>query len=238
MKCKNCDTDLTSKYCPNCGRPNELKRIDGHYIMHEIEHVLHFERGILYTIRELITNPGQNVKNYLNENRTKLVKPIIFIVVTSLIYSLCSHFFHFQDGYVSYLDSTKSTTSEIFKWIQGHLGYSNIIIGLFIALWTKLFFGKHKYNIFEILILLCFVIGMGMLIYSVFGILQRITHFNLMQFAGVVGLIYTTWAVGQFYDKRKVSSYFKAFFAYILGMLTFALAVIIVGTLTDLIIKH
>jgi hypothetical protein len=53
-----------------------------------------------------------------------------------------------------------------------------------------------------------------------------------------VEFVYTTWAVGQFYDKRKVSSYFKAFFAYIFGMLTFALAVIIVGTLTDLIIKH
>ena len=238
MKCKNCVTDLTSKYCPNCGQPNELKRIDGHYIIHEIEHVLHFERGILYTIRELITNPGQNVKNYLTENRTRIVKPIIFIIVTSLIYSLCSHFFHFQDGYLNYLDTVKSTTNEIFKWTQGHLGYSNIMMGVFIALWTKLFFTKHKYNIFEILILLCFVMGIGMLIYSVFGIIKGITHLDLKLFGEIVGLIYTTWAVGQFYDKRKVSSYVKAFFAYIFGLLTFALAVVIVGTLTDLIIKH
>ncbi|MGL5113653.1 MAG: DUF3667 domain-containing protein [Flavobacterium sp.] len=238
MDCKNCITEINSKFCPDCGQPTNLKRIDGHYIIHEIEHVLHFERGILYTIRELITNPGQNVKNYLTQNRNRLVKPIIFIIVTSLIYSLCSHFFHLQDGYLGYLDSDKSTINKIFKWTQGHLGYSNIIMGVFIALWTKLFFTKHKYNIFEILILLCFVMGIVMLIYSVFGIIRGITNIDLKLHGEFVGLIYTTWAVGQFYDKTKISSYFKAFFAYIFGMLTFALAVIIVGALTDLIIKH
>ena len=80
--------------------------------------------------------------------------------------------------------------------------------------------------------------GMGMLIYSIFGIVQSLTHFNLMQIAGVVGLIYTTWAVGHFFDKTKIVSYVKAFFAYILGMLTFMLTAILLGTLIDIIIKH
>lgn len=238
MTCKTCNIELTSKYCPHCGQPKQLKRIDGHYIMHEIEHVLHFERGILYTIRELITKPGQNVRNYLLETRSRLVKPIIFIIVTSLIYSLCSSFFHFEDGYVNYLDEKKSTTVAIFKWIQSHYGYSNIIMGVFIALWTRLFFGKYQFNIFEILILLCFVMGMGMLIFSVFGIIQGLTHLNLMQIAGMVGLIYTTWAIGQFYEKKKFISYVKAFFAYILGMLSFTLTAMLIGAIVDLIIKH
>lgn len=236
--CNTCNIELTSKFCPNCGQPSLLKRIDGHYIIHEIEHVLHFERGILYTIRELIVNPGQNVRNYLSENRSRLVKPIIFIIVTSLIYSTCSNFFHIEDGYVNYLDNQKSTTSAIFKWVQGHYGYANIIMGIFIALWTKLFFRKHKLNIFEILILLCFVIGMGMLIYSVFTIIQGLTHFKLMQTAGIVGFVYTTWAIGEFYQKGKAINYVKAFFAYILGMLTFSLTAIIIGIVTDLIIKR
>ena len=238
MNCKNCNTEANSNFCPNCGQPTTLKRIDGHYIVHEIEHIFHFERGILYTIKELVTNPGQNIRNYLSENRSRLVKPIIFIIVTSLIYTLCNQFFHFEDGYVKYLDNKKSTTTEIFKWIQGHYGYSNIIMGVFIALWTKLFFKKHKFNFFEILILLCFVMGMGMLIYSVFGIIQSLTHISMMQIASVVGFVYTTWAVGHFFGKDKISNYVKAFFAYILGMLTFTAAAILLGTLIDLIIKH
>ncbi|ETZ21975.1 hypothetical protein N824_23930 [Pedobacter sp. V48] len=238
MNCKTCNVELTSKFCPNCGQSSQLKRIDGHYIIHEIEHVLHFERGILYTIRELIANPGQNVRNYLSENRSRLVKPIIFIIVTSLVYSTCSNFFHLEDGYIKYFGSNKSTTSVIFEWIQGHYGYANIIMGIFIALWTKLFFRKYKLNIFEILILLCFVIGMGMLIYSVFAIIQGLTHFRVMQIAGVVGFVYTTWAIGQFYEKGKAINYVKAFFAYILGMITFSLTAIIIGLIVDIVIKH
>jgi hypothetical protein len=238
MNCKTCNVELTSKFCPNCGQSSQLKRIDGHYIIHEIEHVLHFERGILYTIRELIANPGQNVRNYLSENRSRLVKPIIFIIVTSLVYSTCSNFFHLEEGYIKYFGSNKSTTSAIFEWIQGHYGYANIIMGIFIALWTKLFFRKYKLNIFEILILLCFVIGMGMLIYSVFAVIQGLTHFRVMQIAGVVGFVYTTWAIGQFYEKGKAINYIKAFFAYILGMITFSLTAILIGVIVDMVIKH
>lgn len=238
MNCLNCNTEVNSNFCPDCGQPKVLKRINGHYIVHEIEHVLHFERGILYTIKELITSPGQNIRNYLTENRSRLVKPIIFIIVSSLIYSISNHFFHFQDGYINYLDSQKTSTSTISKWVQMNLGYSNIMMGIFIALWTKLFFRKRDYNIFEILILLCFVMGIGMLIYAIFGVVYGLTHLNIMQFAGIAAFMYSTWAIGQFYDRGKASSYVKAFLAYIFGMMTFSLAILLVGTLIDLVIKH
>ncbi|MDL2142605.1 DUF3667 domain-containing protein [Flavobacterium tructae] len=238
MNCLNCKTEVNSNFCPDCGQPKVLKRINGHYIIHEIEHVLHFERGIFYTIKELITSPGQNIRNYLTENRSRLVKPIIFIIVSSLIYSISNHFFHFQDGYINYLDSQKTSTSTISKWVQMNLGYSNIMMGIFIALWTKLFFRKRDYNIFEILILLCFVMGIGMLIYAIFGVVYGLTHLNIMQFAGIAAFMYSTWAIGQFYDRGKASSYVKAFLAYIFGMMTFSLAILLVGTLIDLVIKH
>ena len=233
MNCKSCNTEITSKFCHECGHPATLHRIDGHYILHEIQHVLHFEKGILFTIRELITNPGQNIRFYLSENRSRLVKPIIFIILTSLIYSLANHFFHFEDGYVNYLDTQPSTTTKIFKWIQGHYGWSNIIMGIFIAFWTKLFFKKYDFNFFEILILLCFVMGIGMLIYSVFGIAQGITQMKLMQYAGLFGFSYSAWAIGQFFEKKKVISYIKAISAYLLGMLTFSLVAILIGTIID-----
>lgn len=238
MNCKNCNAELNSNYCPDCGVPKELKRIDRHYIVHEIEHVLHFERGILYTIRGLMTNPGQNIRNYLGENRSRLVKPIIFIIVTSLIYTLLSHFFHIEDGYVKYHEQAKSTTGSIVKWVQDHYGYANIMMGVFIALWLKLFFRKSQYNIYEILIMLCFVMGMGMLIFSVFVVLQGITHFNFMTIAGVAGTLYAVWAVGQFFDRVKVSSYFKALAGYVLGMISFWVVPILIGTLIDVLSRH
>ena len=126
MNCKNCNNEVNLNYCPNCGQVVNIKRINGHYIIHEIVHIFHFERGILYTIKGLITKPGQNIRNYLTENRSRLVKPVIFIIVTSFIYSFCAILFHFEDSYINYSDNKKSAASVIFKWVQGHYGYANI----------------------------------------------------------------------------------------------------------------
>ena len=95
MNCKNCNAEVNSNFCPNCGQPTSVKRIDRYYIIREIGHLLHFERGLLYTIRALITNPGESIRTYLLETRSRLVKPVFFIIVTSLVYSLCNHYFHF-----------------------------------------------------------------------------------------------------------------------------------------------
>ncbi|WP_276974214.1 DUF3667 domain-containing protein [Flavobacterium filum] len=238
MNCTNCDHEINLNYCPNCGQAAKLKRIDGHYIVHEIEHVLHFEKGILYTIRELLLKPGENVRYFISENRSRLVKPIIFIIVTSLIYSLVNHFYHIEEGYVHYDESSKSTTGLIFKWVQDHYGYSNIIMGIFIAVWTKLLFRKYGYNFFEILILLCFVMGIGMLIFALFAFLQGITKIDLMQIAGIVGIVYSAWAIGQFFDKKKPINYLKAFASYMLGMLSCLFFVIALGALIDSFIKN
>lgn len=238
MNCKNCNTEINSKFCPNCGQPATLKRIDRHYILHEIEHVLHFERGILYTIRELTTHPGQNIRKYLSENRSRLVKPIIFIIITSLIYTISSHVFHVGDGYVKSKGEIPGAAENIVKWVQDHYGYANMMMGIFIALWLKLFFRKSDYNLYEILIMLCFVMGMGMLLFSVFVVIQGITHLNVMTIAGVIGIVYCAWAIGQFYGQQKALTYIKALSAYILGMITFWIFPVLIGTIIDLLNKH
>ncbi|WP_293927260.1 DUF3667 domain-containing protein [Sphingobacterium sp. UBA6320] len=237
MNCKNCNTEVFQNYCPNCGQPAILKRIDRHYITHQIEHVLHFERGILYTIRELLTKPGDNVRHYISENRARLVKPIIFIIVTSLIYSLINGFFHIEDGYINYQEIEQTTTGKIFTWVQAHYGYSNIILGIFIAFWVKIFFKNYNYNLFEILILLCFVMGIEMLIFACCALLQALIKIDIMQYGGIIGIAYFSWAIGQFFDK-KLSNYLKGFAAYMLGVVSAAILAVAIGTLIDILIKH
>jgi hypothetical protein len=237
MDCKNCKTEISSKYCPECGQPTSLKRIDGHYIVHEIEHVLHFERGILFTIRELVINPGQSIQNYLTENRSRLVKPIIFIIITSLIYTIVVNLLHIEEQYITLEGGDSTTPNKIFNWMREHYGYANIIMGIFIAFWTKIFFRRYQFNYFEILILLCFVIGISMLIYSIFALLAGLTGLKISQLGGIVGLAYSSWAIGQFFGKGKIINYIKALFAYLLGMLTFLITAFLLGEIFDIIVK-
>ncbi|MBC6993594.1 DUF3667 domain-containing protein [Neolewinella lacunae] len=231
--CKNCNTAIALHYCPNCGRPKAVPRVSGHYLLQEIQAVLSLEKGFLLTVRELAFNPGGSIKAFLTEDRNRLVKPIVFLILTSLIYTLLNRLLHFEDGYVNYSADQESSTLLIFQWVQNNYGYANIIMAVFIGFWIKVFFRKYQFNYFEILILLCFVMGMGMLIYAFFGLAQALTSVNLLHIGGMVGFAYTSYAVGHFFDKRKAGSYVKAFLAYIIGMITFSLAAIAVGMFID-----
>jgi hypothetical protein len=235
--CKKCKSEVSYNYCPLCGHPKDIKKIDGKYLLQEIRSVLSFEKGFLFTVRELATNPGRSIKDFLNNDRNRLVKPVVFLIVMSLIYSVFNKIFHFEDGYVQFSGNKDAATPSISKWIQENYGYANIIMAIFIAGWVKLFFRKRDVNIFEILVLLCFVMGMGMLIYAIFGVVQNLINFNLMQVAGIVGFIYLTWAIGQFYGKGKIVNYVKAFSAYILGMIAFTITAILIGSVIDLLAR-
>jgi hypothetical protein len=234
--CKKCNSEIQGNYCPNCGHPQKLERINGRYILSEIGSVLNFQKGILYTIKELLIRPGQNVRAFISEDRNRLVKPIVFILITSLLYSIFVSIFHFNDVYVDYnfVDLQGSSSGVIFQWITENYGYSNIIMAVFIAMWIKVLFRKYNYNFYEILILLCFIMGMGMLMFALFGAIESLTKFHFFNYAVYIFFIYIIWAIGHFFDKRKIACYLKALISYLLGMITFTFISIGLGILIDL----
>ena len=233
-ECKNCNHDLDGNYCSNCGHPTKLKRIDSHYIKNELRNLFYLEKGFFYSIKELIIRPGQSVRKFVSEDRNRLVKPVTFLIVTSLIYTLINLYFHIDDEYVNYESIEDSAISTILRWILEHHGYGNIIMGIFIAFWTKTFFKKYGYNFFEILILLCFLMGIEMLVCSIFGIIEGVTNIQLAYIASLLGSTYTIWATAQFFE-NKLTNYLKATAAAALGWLLFILSIVFSGIAVDII---
>lgn len=238
MTCKNCTTEITQNFCPQCGQPAKLHRIDAHYIQHEIEHLLHFERGILYTLKELIIRPSQSIKYFIDDDRNRLVKPIIFVIITSLIYSFVNSVFHVEVGFIHFKEEKPTVIGAIFNWLESHYGYANLFFGIFIAAYAKLLFKKYEYNFFEILILMCYVLGVQMLIFSVFTVITVMTKLELMIFAVIISLFYTVWVISHFFDKTKIQNYFKALFTYFAGMVTAAGLLLLIGILIEEIKRH
>ncbi len=234
--CKHCNQTVSTNYCGHCGTPVALKRVDKHYVIHEIQHVLHFEKGILYTVKELFMRPGKSIRTFLKENRSRLVKPIIFIILTSLVYTTISHIFH-QEKDFSANPMAGSTYMAILAWSESHYGYANLIIGAFVAFWLKLLFKKSGYNFFEFIITLCFVFGICMLIYSLMALITGLTGIEMGVIGGVLPFIYCTWAIGQFIDGKKVGSYVKAFLAYFLGIFFCLFTALVIGVIIDLLTK-
>ncbi len=234
--CKKCNNEFEGNYCFNCGHPQKIERINSGYIISEIASVLNFQKGIFHTIKELLIKPGQNIRQFISEDRNRLVKPILFIIICSLTYTVFVQIFEFKDGYINFhFDDSNSAMSLIFQWITQNYGYSNILMAVFVAIWIKIFYRKYDYNFYEILILLLFISGMQMLMFAFLGALESLIKTPILTFGTYFVLIYAFWTIGQFFDKRKILNYAKAPISYFLGLITFFLAASGIGLLIDLI---
>jgi len=180
---------------------SQIRRIDWHYAVHELGHALHLEKGIFYTVKQLALRPGPSIQEFITQNRSRLMKPILFLLVTSLIYTTLDHFFHIEQSYLEQSSAVESAANSISAWLQNHYGYANLIMGVLVAVWVKLLFMSQGYNFFEILILLCFVMGMGMLIISIALLVEGITGLKVWMVSTVVGVLYSSWAIGHFFNR-------------------------------------
>lgn len=236
INCRNCNNQVIGNFCSNCGQSANLKRIDKHYISHEFLHLFHFETGFFYTAKQLSYRPGNSIREFADKNRNKHMKPVAFLFLTSIIYTLITHLTHadkINNAQVE-LSFGKSSIDDIQHWVETHSGYSHIIMGVFIALFVMLLFKKYQYNIFEITIILCFAIGQVLLLTAIEALFVGVLNEQLYKIIyGILYFIYPVWVIGQFFDGKKIISYIKAFFAYLFGYLSFIISIIVIGLITD-----
>jgi|GEM_PF-833008 len=237
--CENCGEIAKGNYCSSCGFTYELERIDSKYAAKEVLNLIGFEKGFIFTCRGLLLKPGKTIQEYLFTNRQRITKPVTFIILASVIYTLISHYLSTDTMYSEFLKKMygDSAIYDISIWIQNNYGYANLLMIFPITLWTMIFFRKYSYNFYETFVVICFVMGMGMLLFSVELLLNKVSVNTLILNETVVFLvvmIYIGWAIGQFYGKSK-KNYFKAFLAYIFGMFTFQIIAFGIGISYDLL---
>jgi hypothetical protein len=239
--CQNCGESNVGNFCMSCGQDQNIKRIDRNYAFNELLGLFGFEKGFIYTCKELFLRPGKAITGYLYQNRQKLVKPITFLGLASLIYTLVAHFLKTD---VILKEASKNlysnmTILKIMDWTQSNYGYANLLMILPIAFFIKLLFKDKKVNFYEAFVIVCYVMGTGMLIYILEALL---TYFFPKLFllnsslVFLVSLFYMSWAIGQVFGKQSLN-YIKAFFAYWIGFAATCIFVAIIALFYDFVIK-
>jgi Protein of unknown function (DUF3667) len=205
----------------------QLKRINSAYLIHEIQHLLHIESGFLYTVKQLLIRPGKLIRGFISEDRTKATKPVIFLIFATTLLTLT---FQLSKGeYIFFASSSENYESGVIdKWVNGHIGYASLMMAIFIAFWIALFFWKHKYNIFEITVLLCYTMGQAFLIETLLFFAAFLFKINMLNLLGVyAGYFYVFWATGQFFGEKKIINYIKSALCCFLGAWTFTKIVVL-----------
>ena len=98
--CLNCEKKLTAKFCSSCGQKSDTRRITfKNLIFHDILHGLfHFEKGMLFTAKQSLVNPGKASLDYISGKRKPYYNVFYFILITIGLILFFKHFIELLDS--------------------------------------------------------------------------------------------------------------------------------------------
>lgn len=253
ITCKNCNQTFKGNFCGNCGQKADTHEINLQYFWHEIQHLLlHIDKGILYTTKQLFVRPGNTIREYINGKRVKHFKPIAFAFILSTIYALASHYsnvttlFDEISGEMNGSDKDNNHYKVDFfnlslSWLKIHYAYGALLLIPIFSLASYLAFYKSGYNYFKHLILNTFITGQRTIVYIIFipiiALLKDKDTIDNFQDAKVVsGIILTVWTFIQFFNTNsKLKSFLLTLLTYFILVILFFLIVIIIGIISRVV---
>jgi hypothetical protein len=220
--CQNCSSDIDSKYkfCPNCGQKMDIHRLNFHFIWHEIVHAfIHADKSIFNLTKQMATQPGVVVKNYVEGKRKRYFNPFSYFLISAGIMALLTSAFHILEV---------PNVGKAPDFMTTHFNKLIFLSIPFLSFFTWLFFRKSGYNYWENFIFHIFLGGFRVVYFLLFVICVMLfrQHYYIFLSAFVLaGLIYNIHASKQFYGENWLPTIIKCFFT------TFLTQIVLSGVL-------
>lgn len=206
--CLNCETALTDKYCGHCGQPASTHRLSLGHLLHEIPHTIwHVDKGIFYTLRELLTRPGATILGYMRGQRARHFAPLSLLLLVTGIYSFVAAKMHL--GEIVTQTSMSDSAAELraahqhgSESMMRYTGWLYAGAAPFIALFARRILRRSGLNLAEALVAVLYVTAAGNLLSLLLtpGYHWAHTGAGYAGMTAVVSIVFTayqTWAYGQ-----------------------------------------
>lgn len=80
--CLNCGSPVPGHFCGHCGQDAHTHRFTLGHLLHEIPHtVLHVDKGLLYTAKELALRPAPTLRRFLAGQRVPHFRPLAYVLL-------------------------------------------------------------------------------------------------------------------------------------------------------------
>lgn len=212
--CKNCGNPVERKFCPDCGQSASVGRVNLRTILNEFAHgVVHVDKGILYTARELTLRPGQTIRNYFDGKRALLFKPFGYLVLFTSVYLFISHLSgqaltNIRVGSVDESEAgvlLSERTDVIMGFLENNFSLLTFCSIPFFSLITFAFFRRAGFNYGEHLIMNSYIHGHSTLVSILLIPLYRILPDGvLLILLQVLLLGIVVYMVASVFDKYKM----------------------------------
>lgn len=230
--CKNCNHHFKGNYCNQCGQAAATHEMNLHFIWHDVQHgLLHMDKGILFTIKEMFTRPGYAIKDFITGKRIRHFRPISFVLVLAGICGFLYHYFHINiladkvqfDGQGAEVEALRLSLTQANEWMTSHYALVALLLVPIFSIGTYIAFHKAGYNYIEHIVLNAYLSGPRLILLIVFFpiyIYWNNTPFlksvsNLLDFTWVFIIF---WAFMQFFKPmNKWTIFWRTIFALIIA---------------------
>ena len=228
--CKNCNQIITENFCANCGQ-KKYKKIDKKYIWDELQYtVFHTNKGLLYSIKNILKNPGKTSKEFIDGNRVNHYKPILLVFVLSGIATFISFkILNLKEVMSAYFSQQHINSNFMSDLISFMSSYNSILMLLYIPLFaitTKIAFRKWGHNYYEHIVMNAYILSFYTLISIIFvyPIMFFFRHsptafYNITQFSILLVPVILVLFFKEFYKDKPL----KSIIIKVLGVLGLAI---------------
>jgi len=205
--CLNCDTLLADKFCGHCGQPAATHRLTMGHLLHEIPHsIWHVDKGILFTLKELLRRPGPTILGYLSGQRARHFAPLSLLLLVTGISSFVALKLHVGElaqgispDAAAELRNAQTHASES---VMRAMGWLYVGASPFIALFARRVLRRARLNLAEMLVAVLYVTAAGnllslLLMPGYYWARSGSSYAWMALIASVIFTAYQTWAYGQ-----------------------------------------
>lgn len=247
VTCLNCGTIYKGNFCPTCGQKATTKRMTIALAIENLFGVMaSFDRGLIHTMRELVTRPGYMIRDYLEGRRAEYIRPIQLLFLIATVYVVTGFLLgHQLMGLDNIQIELKDLNNERIKnFLEAFNGLmSNIsIITILSALWMSvpnwLTFKMTKYgktvSITEHFYIMVFA-SCSQLIFDYPLLLFSKFVDELTTWATILNFFIMWWILKELFATTRTRSFFLYVLSYaILIIIAFIVMIIIIAILVSL----
>jgi Protein of unknown function (DUF3667) len=151
--CTHCSNQIEINFCSNCGQ-KKYKRIDRKYIWDEIQYTLvHVNKGFLYSIKNIIRNPGKTARAFIDGDRVSHYKPISLAFILATISAFISinvvQLYKMMETVMINSKMNSHFMQETMPVVNKYNAYAMLLFVPVVAIFTKFVFRKWGHNYYE-----------------------------------------------------------------------------------------
>jgi hypothetical protein len=226
-RCLNCETQLIDKFCHHCGQKASTHRITfNKFVSHDLPHGLfHLDRGIIYTIRNLLLRPGYAAKSFISGQRIRHYN--IFALFVIMIACKAILDLYNDTEFVFQSKDHNPADAEANKILQNYYKVIYLVWIPTISIFTWTLLRRLKYYYTEHIVLNGFILT-GAFFYSlIFTLAGLLIKSTLFKFIGIVAVLLYIM-VGYYQATKGTYSFFAYLWRTALCILFFVMVLFIV----------